>query len=242
MPYKTLPPVFTAPPGSSRLWRYLDFAKYVSLLETKSLHFARSDLLGDSFEGSTPSVDREAFRATLDALAPGDAPNREDAIAKGTESHSTARKLMTNNTYINCWHMSEHEQAAMWRIYAENGLAIRTTFDRFTSSLDYPEPIYAGLVRYINYSSDSVGNGGMFGNFMHKRLSFESEREVRAVLWHGDKESWFELEGHPAGVYVPVDPELLVEHVFVTPKAPSWFLDLVEAVSQRYGLAAPVQQ
>jgi hypothetical protein len=34
------------------IWRYVDFTKLVSLLDTKSLFFARADQLGDPFEGS----------------------------------------------------------------------------------------------------------------------------------------------------------------------------------------------
>jgi hypothetical protein len=34
------------------LWRYMDLAKLVSLLDRGALWFARADLLGDRFEGS----------------------------------------------------------------------------------------------------------------------------------------------------------------------------------------------
>ena len=37
----------------SSIWRYLDFTKLVSLLETRALHFSRADLLGDPYGGST---------------------------------------------------------------------------------------------------------------------------------------------------------------------------------------------
>lgn len=45
--------VFTPPTDSDApIWRYIDFTKLVSMLETKALYFARSDTLGDRFEGS----------------------------------------------------------------------------------------------------------------------------------------------------------------------------------------------
>jgi len=45
--------VFSPPRNpSARIWRYMDFTKYVSLLDTGSLYFARSDKLEDPFEGS----------------------------------------------------------------------------------------------------------------------------------------------------------------------------------------------
>jgi hypothetical protein len=34
------------------LWRYMDLSKFVALLQTGKLYFARADKLGDPFEGS----------------------------------------------------------------------------------------------------------------------------------------------------------------------------------------------
>lgn len=36
------------------LWRYLDVAKFVSLLQTQAIHFPRGDQFEDPFEGSYP--------------------------------------------------------------------------------------------------------------------------------------------------------------------------------------------
>ena len=37
---------------SSKIWRYVDLPKFLSLLEGASLYLARADRLGDPFEGS----------------------------------------------------------------------------------------------------------------------------------------------------------------------------------------------
>jgi len=34
------------------IWRYMDFTKFVAMLESDSLYFARSDRLGDPFEAA----------------------------------------------------------------------------------------------------------------------------------------------------------------------------------------------
>jgi hypothetical protein len=57
------------------IWRYVDLAKYLSMLSGRGLFFARATSLGDPFEGSTPRMlvlSREyirANRATDPALA-----------------------------------------------------------------------------------------------------------------------------------------------------------------------------
>jgi hypothetical protein len=45
-------PLLSPPPDDAVLWRYMDFTKFVSLLETSALFFCRPDQLGDPFEGS----------------------------------------------------------------------------------------------------------------------------------------------------------------------------------------------
>ena len=46
-------PCFRQPENKNlRLWRYMDFTKFVSLIATKKLFFCRSDRFDDPFEGS----------------------------------------------------------------------------------------------------------------------------------------------------------------------------------------------
>ena len=44
---------FTRPDDQdAKLWKYLDFTKFISMLETDSLYFARADKLTDRHEGA----------------------------------------------------------------------------------------------------------------------------------------------------------------------------------------------
>lgn len=36
------------------IWRYMDFWKFLNLLETSSIHFSNSESLGDNYEGRLP--------------------------------------------------------------------------------------------------------------------------------------------------------------------------------------------
>ena len=50
-------PVFRQPDEPTiKVWRYMDFTKLVSLIDSRRLYFARVDLLGDPFEGSWPKI------------------------------------------------------------------------------------------------------------------------------------------------------------------------------------------
>ena len=53
MPYKECD-YLTTPTDEAILWRYMDFTKFVSLLDKQALFFASITSLEDPFEGSLP--------------------------------------------------------------------------------------------------------------------------------------------------------------------------------------------
>ena len=53
MPASIEHPCFIQPKNENiKIWRYMDFTKFVSLISSKSVFFCRSDLFEDPFEGS----------------------------------------------------------------------------------------------------------------------------------------------------------------------------------------------
>jgi hypothetical protein len=43
--------VFEPPPENTKIWRFMSFHKFVSMVTNGSLYFSRLDKLGDPFEG-----------------------------------------------------------------------------------------------------------------------------------------------------------------------------------------------
>lgn len=54
---------------NAKIWRYMDFTKFVNILETKSLFFVRSDKFEDPYEGSYPKYYRAGHLENLFTLA-----------------------------------------------------------------------------------------------------------------------------------------------------------------------------
>ena len=50
---------YMIPPKKSYLWRYIDFSKFVSMLLKKSLHFSKTSLFNDPFEGAIGILDNK---------------------------------------------------------------------------------------------------------------------------------------------------------------------------------------
>ncbi len=229
-------PIFEKPTDeNAAIWRYLDFTKLVSLLDRQALFFARADTLSDPFERSLP---KESVR--LRPVVYKDIPKEslDKMLATLASLHRDIRKFVL----LNCWHMSENESAAMWSLHlkSDEGVAIRSSFKRLSESFKACEAhrVYIGKVEYIDYQTDWLPEATAFNPFLHKRKSFQHERELRAVILNLPVEgATVDLRKQPVelGAYVPVDLELLASSVYVAPTASSWFLDLVTSVTQKYG-------
>ena len=230
-------PGFKSPNEDATLWRCMDFTKFVSLLETQSLYFARADRLGDPFDGSYSRANTALRPALYEWKLPDADWGRLWSFFKA----------MRQFTLINCWHESDHESAAMWRLYSRehDGIAVKTNFRSLTRSFTCGDVIHIGKVDYVDYNTTFIPEGNSFYPYPHKRQSFEHEREVRAItlkIPDGGVSLDMPQETGATGSYCAVDLSLLIEEVIVAPYADSWFLELVQAVAVRYGLTAPVSR
>jgi hypothetical protein len=231
-------PDFNAPTNPDvPIWRYMDLAKFVSMCQSNALHFARANIMEDIFEGSTSQPTLDARRSKL----PNASDEEYDEFNKQT---SAGAKRMPSYAYLSCWHMNEHESVAMWKIYqsgAPQGIAIRSTYRRLSEAITDDSGILIGTVAYADYATEVLPEG-LFARFLHKRISFDYEREIRAAHLaqrYIEHEGWAP-EGPPV-VPISVDLDKLVETVYVSPKASAWFADVVRDVIARYGRSWPVR-
>jgi hypothetical protein len=228
-----------------KIWRYMDLAKYLAILQRRSLFFPRATLLGDPFEGSstTPMVAARQYimknRTTDPALAAyKDLPDSFFTMGE-------IFKSMVQNYLISCWHMNEHESAAMWSQYLQSneGVCIRSTYRRLRSCL--PKFVYIGEVNYIDYQTEGFAINIAFNFIMHKRKSFEHERELRAVFWdvHGSPDAQpYKMKVEPAGLWIEVELPSLIETVHISPTAKPWLATVIQEVTAKYDLHVPVLQ
>lgn len=231
-------PVFKSPEDREiKIWRYMDFTKFVHMLETSSLFFCRADCFEDPFEGSYPRFNETVRPLTYDKLPPEQQANASRQLSFYT---AWARQWTT----VNCWHMNNHESAAMWKLYARTNeaIAIQSTFVRLHESMD--EQTHIGKVTYIDYETQWVSENNGFYPYVNKRLSFEHERELRAVYQVpmpiiGNAID-YNAKAPKGGILKPVDLTLLIEKALVAPTSPSWYLELLQNIVRRYKLTFPV--
>jgi hypothetical protein len=238
-------PVFVQPENEQvKVWRYMDFTKFVSLIDTRCLYFTRADKFDDPFEGSWPLTNVRAMKNAPDELSAED----KETYLKSYADIGKDSKLWLKFAAINCWHMNEHESAAMWKLYLKSneGIAVQSTYNKLRSSISDNENVNLGLVKYIDYETEWIdGRVNLLAPFVHKRKSFEHEREVRALVikWPAIEET-VDSNHEPIGngLKIKVDIEHLIEKIYIAPYSPDWFGDLVRALIHRYGYAFNVVQ
>nr|WP_320189844.1 hypothetical protein [uncultured Desulfobacter sp.] len=249
----------------AKVWRYLDFPKFISLLENSSLHFCRSDLFKDKFEGSftksSVKYREDKWREHMPHIP-------EQHFDHFKEVYRFQKQEERKNFYINCWHMNEYESAAMWELYGIRGqsIAIQSSYRTLRellpinqSASGQPEEghVDIGLVQYIDYEKDPMPQIYSFDPFLRKRCSFSHEKEVRLIYQASTKSGSYEKrpdgmyefkpsDGKPIirehGVSFKVDLNRLIQEIYIAPDASIWLKELVESVLLRYGLPFGVNQ
>jgi hypothetical protein len=239
---------YEVPASTSTLWRYMDFTKYASLLSTSSLYFPCAASFDDTFEGAKGLATNkhkwdqhylEFFRRAIRNPPDGRSINLTDE-----EVEANAQRLLRDietmgtrdreRTFISCWHESQYESEAMWRLYSTSmthAVAIQTTVDAIYRALGRNPRISIGRVEYIHFDRSF---SDLNGAFWRKRKSFEHEREVRLLMK--------DHQASTPGLGIPCDVTILVQSVVVSPKAPDWLFALVQDLTSRYGYQIPVRR
>ncbi len=209
-----------------RVWRYMDFTKFVSMLENRGLFLPMVAKLDDPFEGSYARANE-----VLRPLVYRHIKNEFDLSAG--EMVQRLRAFVP----ASCWHSNDQESAAMWKLYAKTNEAVcvQTTFRKLRDAMGSTARV--GMVRYVDYETDWIPESNPLAPFLYKRKSFEHEHEVRALI---PPENVAEIlkgaaaKSEEAGKWVAVDIAQTIERVFIAPDAPDWFLELVQQVTNRY--------
>jgi len=233
------------PSDDIRIWRYLDLAKLLDLLQSRSLHFARIDTLDDPYEATLPFRNALQNEATImEIMTFPDTKQDPDKLRKMFQQ---ATHFVRQTLFVNCWHAGNRESAALWRMYGSNkgSVAIQSTYGKLANVLS--EDAYLGLVRYLDFHS--LVEGLAMGNLLHrpmcKRKEFAHEREVRAFVCQEDPAGEVSAElkaDRPLGRKLGVDLDVLIESIRLQPTMPEWMATSIKELTGRHGLTANVVQ
>ena len=156
--------------------------------------------------------------------------------------------MMKNMMFINSWYESEHESAAMWSLYGNQGsnIAIISDAKRLHDALfndDVEQSVFCGRVKYLDYEKEVIklhsaaASHNAFNTFLRKRKSFEHEHEVRLMTLFSGEGATVDQNNKPNGLDIKVSLPTLVSSILVSPSASPWFVDAVKDVVAKYGLS-----
>jgi hypothetical protein len=224
-------PRFEEPKDREKVWRYMDFTKFMWLIDQSALYFARTDTFLDKWEGAYPKQNSITHLGLYK-------DNGQDRIIN-------LRKRSGTFYYISCWHLSEYESAAMWDLYkkADVGIGVQSTYQRLRDSIkdDFlTDPMHFTKVKYIDYENERfegpIPELGALEPLFHKRKSYEHEKELRIITSNLLSDDSKKYVDSPRGVSFPVDLQTLLQNVYISPKSGRWFKELVESVLRKYEL------
>lgn len=242
------------PPEGTKIWRYLDLSKFISMLSNETLIFSRVDKLNDPFEGSYTKQSLEMRESYHEKIAEEDSQDLSEIYRK-----------FKNYTFVNCWHMNEFESAAMWKLYLKSneGVAIQSTYKNLMKTLDgknVDTEIAVGQVEYIDYDIDYMIDDNPLYAFFYKRKSFEHEHELRAAFTRIPtekgifinlakiKDEYYDIAFDPAINLnttiekIPINLNALIEKIYVPPIADDWFKEIIESLVEKFGLNKKVER
>ena len=258
-------PAFVPPENSEyKIWRYMDFTKFVSMMVKQSLYFTSLKKMAeqDPFEGLLPDTyfqfrswktvddipNHERWRLTLRSLT-GQSPL--EMVKTSMEEFARHVFHFRKTLYVNCWHMNNYESTAMWSIYTGkgSGIAITSSYETLAESLQSSAIFFGGKIIYSDYATDIIDvSNNVLSMTMKKRRSFDFEKEFRVVFWDdshvGRPGALEELSkvNVPDGREFRCDLATLIDEIYVSPKSEEWYLDLVQSVVQTYGLSKKVRR
>jgi hypothetical protein len=223
------------PPPEAQLWRFMDLAKFVSMLDHQALYFPVLAALDDQFEGALP---------------------KSPSGTKFWDKARAVKRYRYNRSavFVNCWYSRPHESVAMWKIYANRGIAIQTTFGQLSKSVNQrpsitrpgPESIVSGgMVNYIdpNETSAPPSDSDPVTEALTKRQWYRYENEFRLIYrLHSNFDPRTDLESahtpEQRGVWVSCNLREMISAIVLAPRSPSVVQEAVEAICRNFGLDA----
>lgn len=230
-------------PDNTRIWRYYNTSKFLSLIETSSLYLSRIDQFDDPFEGYAPVQNlrkevnsQRQLKENLDELYSQTDSREYPEDRTAGEKVSQVYEHIRSNTLASCWCVSKSDSLVMWNSYIPNGdgVAISTTFENLKSAIrdgadfDY----YAGEVTYYDYFEDFLSTNNYFNYVMSKPSQYVFENELRLLMWwpeHGDTNPdtgpngvLIDRDPAPEGKSFEVDVSQLIDEIYLSPFSPPW--------------------
>ena len=249
------------------IWRYMDLPRFVWLLSTNRLWFAKAATFHDDpWEGFGKAKRFEIANDGLKNAATkvakaetGGNPQRllsvPEMMADLSKRSSDILENARDHLYVNSWCLAS-ESMAMWEIYGAHGLgvALRSTVEQFQKAerRQMDSSHYAfGQVTY----HDDLETASQVDFDFRENIPLPGAGLRREVLKLGlHKRACYSYEqewravlyqdprADIAGVDEAFDLDQLIDAVYVGPRAPEFIVEVVSSIMDKYLLQKPLEK
>lgn len=226
-----------------KIWRYMDLAKFISLVSTKSIYFSNISKFDDPYEFDLPNSHYQAIDEMrenwkkkhlqeLEEKVPHLKNTLEyDKIIQKMREMPSTEKLNEQGKEkfgVSCWHINDYENEALWKIYTNQGqgIAIETTDKKLQVSFKTEKDIHCYKVRYEDLDIAPIEKGHRYYGGWIKRKAFEYEKEYRAIVLLDEID-------YGKGCLIQVDLDILIEKIHVSPLMPSYFFNVIKYICEK---------
>lgn len=208
------------------IWRYLKTDRLIDIIVKEEIYFSSAtQFTDDPYEGATSIIAQETS---------------VPSVNKFDDAFSQLRRL----TKVLCWHISDHENDAMWKLYANSkkGLAITTRIEKLITSLEpYKiKPEYAseilnvGKIEYVDLMKDKI-NTNMLKRFFYKHNAFSWEKEFRLAISLRMAEE-FGVSIPEDGILVKIKPKVLINNIYIGPSISAKDKEKILNICKKYDM------
>lgn len=223
----------TEVPDDALIWRYMDLASFLFLLQRSQLALRRVDTFEDHFEGHLPKA--------LE-LQVKDQESRQKQLETRLALH-----YMRQHTHVVCWNVSDQECYAMWKIYGreQNSVCINTTVHRLKTAMKaVNQRMDLVKIHYIDMTANNIESEVRVNNVNFKDISFQYEQEVRLLancIEPSEMESYTHsrhsaLEDFETPIFQAFDVDLdaLIQNIYVNPNAGEHLPEIIHNLCETY--------
>jgi hypothetical protein len=235
-----------------KVWRYMPFTKFISMLTFQAIWFPKLNILQDQFEGTMPAATKTMMESEYQDMKINFPPETHwqfDQMASKNEDDS--RELLL----VSCWFLDDIESDKMWQEYGNGNeaVAIQSTVRQLFQNIGVPHDKHAthmGRVKYVDHEnfmmSSYEANQGHERAFVKDATKFSHEQELRIITLNtktpycvkpsGEPYTAIEVQGKnmnnfdQPGLYIRIQFEQLISKIVVSPKAGEWFFLLVKRI------------
>jgi len=248
--------------SNTKVWRYMDFYKFISLLQFKAIWFSKLQVLEDQYEGTFPFIDYQSFKERDNNIQEWiKRENKTNAVLSTVDDNiNHGRELAV----VNCWNLNEDEDIKMWENYTSGntGVLIRSTLGRLRRAIPCdPQITRIDKVKYVdmeNYKLGNVAAAQVFERALLKSSEYSYENELRILTLNlaidyclnedGSEITELQKQGpgqykeDRKGIYIKVDTNLLIKNVVISPKASYYFYNLIKGLLKTFNINASVKK